>query len=328
MIFFCMQLTNINIDPAFPELIKAYLAYLKFAQLPAHEGYICPPDISLEVLERNGYPALDKQYEKNPMDALKGLKEIKRLVASNSMGIIARDITKNIQKSGFEMLEALQEGESKSYYTKKFRPFRSEKETRQFIKGMSADEIMDFVKELASDMTSLYLHLVTITFPLHQNAENRKKAKADKINVLLLVKVNLASIYSMVAQLVFKTTMQKLIEDGKKGDDDALFKAIRVDKTLFNSEWVRKRIIVAQYKGQVAFFNQLGDAIKKTPLQNDQEYMELLLVLVQFWKMGLYRLSNKDLIAVLESAGVTIQDNAETFRTYVDRLKNEGILIY
>lgn len=95
-------------------------------------------------------------------------------------------------------------------------------------------------------------------------------------------------------------------------------KAIHLDKTLFDVDWVRERIGKAFYSGDSTFFKQLGRAIEKPPIPANIEYGDLILTLVKFWLIGLCRLKIKELMRLLKASGLIINVDVETFRKYID----------
>jgi len=65
--------------------------------------------------------------------------------------------------------------------------------------------------------------------------------------------------------MTYKKTLGKLIKEARK-HDESLFNAIHLDKTLFDEDWVRKRIRKAFYSGDSKFFKRLGMEIIKPPI--------------------------------------------------------------
>lgn len=144
---------------------------------------------------------------------------------------------------------------------------------------------------------------------------------ARLISMVMFQVLNLASV------LTNKKSLINLVKDAENGNDDSLFKALQIDKAVFDLGWVRKRVRKAQYEGDASFFERLGDAMKKAPFQHDVEYGELRLVLAAFWGMGLCRLTNTELMGVLEAGGMRLQDDLETFGQFIRRLKKDGVLM-
>lgn len=325
-----------KIDPAFDEFIKKYINFLGLCHISSDYGYLCPDDKTLKELESKNYPALDKQYDIGFGEIKKAVPDLIKLGVNKNVLVTAKPICKDISKLDkyiLNLYSPIPDGPSKDHYKKRFMIDKSQKEIvaelEAIIKGKTPDKankiVSKIIKDMNSDILSLYIHIL---FSNMKKLEKPLPAKERKnVNELRLTRIMLINVYNTLSLLMHKRPMKKLIEEGRNGDDKALFKAIQIDKTLFNAEWVRKRIIKAQYKGDNKFFDKLGDAIKKTPLQNDVEYVEVLLVLMFFWKMGLYRLTIPELMKLLESAGLRLQDDAGSFRKFVNDYKKRGALI-
>ncbi len=316
---------NSKIDPAFSELIKEYLKILTSCCLPANEGYLVPLDHTLDVFARRGYPALGNEYE----DITELSKNIKTSFSESgsikNLSKITRNSPFSFEKELFEPLESLPNGESKCYYASKFAKFQSEN-INKYFKGMPQDQLIEEIKELYCDWKSLLFHIAIHDLRNERTTRSHKPVKLRKSIEFKFCKNFMASVNDTISMLVNKKHMATLVEEAKKGEDEALFKAVRVDKTLLDAKWVRRKIRIAQYTGEHIFFKQLGDAIKKPPLEHDMEHTQSFLVLAYFWKLGLCRLTNPELMELLLSSGVRVQDDPSTFRKFVDRLKREGVL--
>jgi len=70
----------------------------------------------------------------------------------------------------------------------------------------------------------------------------------------------------------------------------------------------------------------LAKAIKTPPIQLKGAHGKLLLKLVKLWPIGLCRLEIKELIGLLDGNGLTIQEDIDAFRKYVNKLKNSNVL--
>jgi hypothetical protein len=75
----------------------------------------------------------------------------------------------------------------------------------------------------------------------------------------------------------------------------------------------------AQLTGNKDFFYKMSKAIATDPLDNNRIYSKALLVLILFWKFGLERLENSEIMDILEKTGIKVQDDPETFRKFVNR---------
>jgi len=321
-----------KIDPAFDELIQVYRLFLKDCRLPTNTGYISLAGDTLKIMEHEGYPSLtgdSAPHEENTA-------AIVELGADKDVLLISAFLTQFKGKKTLpEIISLMQHPrqmayglnkKSKEYYLKRFAPLSSEEEAKSYFMKNTEDEFMVWFKGLTADFGALFLHVgfKSILASRHNEQCDLKDLNINKLN---FTKTALAYMYNTISELTHKKPIKKLLDEAQDGDDKALFKAIQINKMILDLEWVRQRIRKAMLSGDSGFFNKLGNAIKKVPIDHDMEYGELLLVLTFLWPFGLYRLDNKELISLLEAGGLKVQDDTETFRKFVTRLKRTGVLM-
>ncbi len=207
---------------------------------------------------------------------------------------------------------------SKAYYKKRFHIGMSEEEARAMYAGMFPEERLRIFQGMMTDLQALLFHAGTIGFPTQEINPTGKKEDVSKALPMVL-----ASVYDTISRLTHKRPIRELLNEAHGGDDEALFKAVQIDKMTINHEWARKRIRKAMLSGDSSFFDKLGSAIKKTPLDHDREYGELQLVLIMFWEMGLKRLSIDELMEVLVAGGLKLPKNKDTFARLKNRILKE-----
>ena len=149
--------------------------------------------------------------------------------------------------------------------------------------------------------------------------------KGNKINKLNLINIAMQQIYDAISITTYRKPLRELIEEARN-NDESLYKAIHLDKTLFEVDWVRKRIRKAFYSGDSTFFKQLGRAIKKPPIPGKVMYVEAIVILASLWFPGLCRLENSELMELLKTSGVMIPEDPEAFRKFIDRLKDDHVI--
>ena len=297
-----------KIDPSFDDLIKIYKDILDQCQLPKNTGYIALEDETFNFLKLRGFPSLIGMYETLKFDQ-DTISELIRLGASKNLEHISSP-PEDLNKQVLRLLKALP-AKSKAYYLKKLEPNLSAEKGRARLEGKFKEEIQRLQDDLNIDFQALLFHAGFIGYwDLKEKRQLKHKAKVDRTALLMN---SLSQIYNHISQLTHKMPLKALIEQASNGNDEALFKAIQIDKTLFDFEWVRKRIRKAMLSGDYHFFDNLGDAIKRTPLENDIEHGEIRLILPFFWKMGLCRLNDAELMELLKASGVRVQCNKESF---------------
>jgi len=325
-------------DPAFVKFIKIYLNLLKVIHLPTKEGYLAVDDKSLKILEIESFPSLASIYEHDRVkDAVSDfnylivesiLEKEERELASE----LGRDMKREIKKKKggifrimLEIAEMM-EKESREYYKKAFEKFVSEEKYNKYISDKDEDQKKDIVKRVTSDGRSFWFNWLMI--PLEDEKEEIKKnieSRHIKASTRM-IKRHLFYTWDAVSLLVNGTSLRELFKKAKVGDNESLFKIIKIDKTFFDHKWVRSRINKASYSGDWNFFESLGDAIKEDPLKHDsrsERIDKLFMVIRFFWYFGLDRLSDYELHELLindEIAGeVGTHENVETFIKFMQR---------
>lgn len=311
-----------KIDPAFDELIKIYKNFLELCHLPTNSGYITLEDESYKIMELKGFPPLIELYKTNAKSNKKDLLALREYGVSDDVKHITKLSERNLKKSILKMLDGIP-SESRAYYIRSFNLFEAEKQVKAHSSAKALKEDLKLDTEQKRDLVVLML---MVGFKGYWNLTKYNPDKPTKINRKNVLKTSLTTIYDTISQLTHKRSLKELIEEAMRGNDNSLFKAIQINKTLFDLDWVRKRLRRAQLSGDTEFFGKLGKAIIKAPLEHDIEHGELVLILTSFWKLGLCRLDNKELVDLLETSGVRVHEDLESFRTFVNRLKRNDIL--
>ena len=310
-----------KIDPAFDELIKVYLDFIDRSQIKVNTGYLCLDNDSLNILKEKEYPSFHKKIKFDYEYNKKLTKDIIKLGASNDIEYILKFFTakKFEQKKSylFKMIQALPNKESKEYYRTFFSFFETEEKLKSYLNRRPGIDLKRCVYEFNMNILTL---VTQVMFKGYWDTENDESIKRKRLDRLNLIKIGLSEVFNTVSSITHKKSLDELLEEAEKGCDESLFKAIQIDKTLFDLDWLRRRIRKAFYAGDSSFFKKLGTAIEKTSLENDIEYTKLNSVLISFWGLGLCKLNNQEQWELLKSCGITVQTDPETFRKYVNRL--------
>ena len=312
-----------KVDPVFDKLIKVYLNFLKVIQLPGNEGYLTIDEKNLRILEIEGFPSLASVYEHDKgKDAIIDLGYlIGEPITEKEIREIAKEAKKK-KENIFKIMLACSEvmGEkSRKYYKGAFENFVSEEKYNRYISGKDENQIKDMVKRVTSDGRSFWFNWLMIPFE-DAKEEIKKNIEARHIKASTrMIKRNLFYTWDAVSLLVNGTSLRELFKKAKEGDDESLFKLVKVDKTFFDHKWFRTRINKAAYSGDWNFFKSLGNAIKADPLGHKRNIAELFLVLRFFWHFGLYRLSDADIHELMIDSSLNVHDNVESFSKYLRR---------
>jgi len=297
------------------------------------------------IYKRKGYPPLLKEFKTNRRSLRKLLNSNIALGASQDSMLILEyfsnleKIIKNeekkkskkenenkyfdaIESNVISMINGLHREDSKNYYKERFTIDLSEEEMNAFFETKTEDEIIRFFCDVVIDINCLTLQTGFKDYwdTSNENCNNKSIAKLKMINIAM------RQVYNSISIMTYKKSLVALVNEAKH-NDESLFNAIHLDKTLFDKDWVRKRINKAFYSGDSRFFNELARVIKKPPISAKIDRGELITILSTLWPFGLYRLDNNELMDILRTSGVPIQKDKESFRRFVDNLKEENILL-
>ena len=153
-----------------------------------------------------------------------------------------------------------------------------------------------------------------------EGCNDKRSSKLKLINVVM------QQVYNAISIITYKKPLGVLYSEAKH-NDESLYNAIHLHKTLFDQDWVRKRIRKAFYSGDSAFFKELGRVIRKPPISAKVDRGDLIIILSSLWTLGLYRLEYSELMDLLKTSGVLIQEDPVTFSRYIKRLKKKNILL-
>ena len=94
-----------------------------------------------------------------------------------------------------------------------------------------------------------------------------------------LAGVLIAIMYSFESMVVHSKYLNELVQDVRKGNDSAFFKAVQVDRTVLACPTFADRISRAELEDDSLFFVKLGRAIKTKPNRPKEEFKELRFML-------------------------------------------------
>lgn len=310
-----------KIDPAFDEIIKVYLDFIDRSHINVNTGYLYLDEDSLNFLKEKGYPSFHKKIKFDYEYNKKLTKDIIKLGACNDIEYILKFFTakKFDQMKSYllKMIYALQNKESKEYYRTFFSFLETEEKLKSYFDRRHETDLKRCVFDVGMNILTLMIQVMVKGYWNTENDESIKRKRLDRLN---LIKIGLSEVFNTISSITHKKSLDELLEEAEKGNDESLFKAIQIDKTLFDLDWLRKRIRKAFYAGDSSFFEKLGMTIEKTPLENDIEYTKLNSVLISFWGLGLCKLNNQELWELLKSCGIIVQYDPESFGKHVRRL--------
>ncbi|MFH1044801.1 MAG: hypothetical protein V1796_07135 [Pseudomonadota bacterium] len=116
-----------------------------------------------------------------------------------------------------------------------------------------------------------------------------KFSKGDVIALIMALQRNVLSI------MVYKRSLSSLIEEARGGNDDCLFDAIRLDRTIVSGPTATARISKAELLGEKRFFQRLLKALKGPSQKHWEGFKDLRYSLAILRDLGLNDLSDSQL---------------------------------
>lgn len=116
-----------------------------------------------------------------------------------------------------------------------------------------------------------------------------KFSKGDVVALVTALQRNILSI------MIYKKSLSSLIAEAREGDDDSLFHAIRLDRTVVSCPTVAMRISEAELRQEKRFFLRLISALKGPSKKHWEGYQDLRYSLVMLRELGFGELSDAEL---------------------------------
>jgi hypothetical protein len=321
-----------KVDPAFDKFIKLYLEVLEKMKLPGNKGYLALDldEKNFKKMEIGGFPSIASLYEHDKPDDVildYALLFSDAPLSKSDLNVIKREF----KKSGnyFEALllavDEIEDEESREYYSRSFKFLRSENNCKELISGLDKIGIKKAGKKFHSDVLSLtWQCAMEDVKSLKENIDEKRPIIEKRAHSQpRMLRRSIFFVWDTVSLLVNKKSLKELFNEARnevrKGTGESLFKLIKIDKTLFDHDWVRARIRKAIYSGDWKFFDLLSKAIKTDPLENRKVHGDIFLILLFFWRLGLYRLTIPELMTLFKESGVRMIYDEINFRKFVDR---------
>ena len=281
---------NDKLDPSFHEMVKTFLDIVKKVREIPCEGFIAMEvgsndSVINRAVEDDNTTSVDFQIRALNETLAKVLfVPVDRL--RNERDAYFRDL--------FELVKMLP-NRSKQYYLDIMEGITNGKLIKS-VDHLKGDKRKKRIKANSTVLSRLICSLSTRYYFFNMNLISEKED--DLFDNPEVANLYLNSIYSFISQIAFLGKVGELI---KKGDDDSILRAIRIDKYALYTESARMRIIRAQISGDSKFLNRLSYAIKDKPLKKIDIHHETYMVLKYFWLMGLDGLKYEELYYFLKN---------------------------
>lgn len=316
-----------EIDPVFNKVIKVYMENLSLMDIPSREGHLVLNlgENHLKRIEREGYPKLAKLYEK---ENIRDVFDDAKLVFLDEFGVFALNtLKKEAKKRGIFLEKLLQissfvkEKDSKDYYEKSFEPLKSGNTFRNYTSGMTKEELKKYGRKIHSDILSMLCHIFLLNNEsLKKDAKYIEMVSRNFLSYSKLLRRFVFFTWDVISLMNHKKSLRQLYNEAQK-DDESLLNLLRLDKTLFDHEWVRVRMRKAMYSGDLDFIDSVADALKKGQFDTRKENLDITIALINFWKTGIYRLTIPQRMELLKDSGIEFVQNETAFSKIIERIR-------
>jgi hypothetical protein len=100
---------------------------------------------------------------------------------------------------------------------------------------------------------------------------------------------------SLLSVMLYQKTLSDLVEEVRRGSDDALFDAVRVDRSIVACQPCADRLAKAELLQEKRFFLRLRNALKGPSQKHWQSYQDLRYALYTLRQLGFDKLSDDQL---------------------------------
>lgn len=295
-----------KIDPAFDKVVKVYVTFVEeFEKSPAEGRLNVPEDFVESLINKPDWQSLNELTYRE--DMLRLAKKAGLLGDKDFRNIIAflgstEDYNK-LLKLSFKLVKSLPEEESRRFYLERLKP--------------PPDETDKSLIDFYSIVFSLFVRYLFVK--LEGDVIEGTKEDIEYFKKSHAASTLISVIYLIASQIAHQTTLARLMTGLKEGDDESLFKALTINKSLLFTEEVKSRFMKAQLTGDEKFFKKLGKALADNPLKRIGQHGKTYSVLNMFWFMGLSKLNNFELHSFLETCGLIPPAYPYAFEKFVQR---------
>ena len=304
-----------KIDPAFDNCIKSFVKALDLMDLPTDSTI----DGLLKRTKQSAIRSFKPFYEgknksKITIFDLSSISEVKRIGRAKraiEKSVLTKD-NRKLYKTLISLANDLPDM-SMEYYYKAFEPISSDGSEKEF----ETRDKLKVLKKFQADIQSLFLHTYLNSLT-GSDLKREKKTLERKMDAeqLLFFSFDLLNRLSL---LINKKSLKVLYEEARGGNLNSLVELLKIDKTMFDHEWVRELMFEAMVTGDDDFFERIGEAIKSDPPFGKSKRAKMKYVLIFFWNMGLYRLSIPELMKLLEDSNIEVHDSPDSFNHLIIR---------
>lgn len=127
---------------------------------------------------------------------------------------------------------------------------------------------------------------------------------------LQFIYVLITHFFNILALMVHRRSMCKLVADAKNGDDEAFCLAVQIDRTVLQLPYFQQRLLKSQFSNHAVFLNKLASRLRTPISQSKIRYRTLILTFAMLDDMDILdTLSLEELLDICEEIGVTGKEN-------------------
>lgn len=303
-----------KIDPAFDKAIKNYIVLIKQIENIPNDGQIkFDGELKNFINENLDYSKPGKVDFNEIVDIVKenGFANDIALNVIFQLSNPSCDLKKLFENCN-KLVEKLPEEESRQFYRKKFNEFITDDSIKPPFS--LSEKHVDFLSIISSLLIRNFLTGIDKTIEKEITKEDIEMLKNP-----MLLKICISMIHTFFYHIAYQKNLIQIVNGINNGNDESLFKAIRIDKSVMYAKPVMERITKAQINGDKEFLNSLGNAIKTNPLEKIGQHGKVYSVITFFWLSGLYKLKHYELYCLLESCGLNPPPYPDGFDKFMKR---------
>jgi len=133
-----------------------------------------------------------------------------------------------------------------------------------------------------------------------------------------------ANLYNYLAVMVYGKSLCQLVKETKGGNDEALVRAVQVDRTVLNLPYFQQRLARAQLAGDANFLDTLAYRIRNPLLRSKLKHPELRIAFAILQDEGLLDSNTQEkLLDFCKEAGLYKGDDMDAFRKTLTAYRRE-----
>jgi len=302
-----------HIDPELDSTVKSFLRYLKIMKDFAHDGHLSKVNQVSNNSVMNS-PGWTSHYSQNFMEDVKKIDPTKISFLNDIIAFAEPTSEPDKFYNRMRQMAAKLPAASNAYYLMKINSIAERFPAKYFNNTVSHDEstLRPALREISSAASSL---MCTYMFQEIDKLLS-EDCGVNPFENPVFANLFLSSFFSMMSQIANKNSINELLA---KGDNESICKAVRIDKTVLNTELVKKRIAEETLDRKSTFLDDLGAASAEEGLLDETHHYRTYMVLKVFWLTGINTLGHKDLYYFLCSCGLTPPNYPDGIRKFLER---------